>query len=124
MNDIIFPVKKIRIKIHGFILFFAMLTSLPLLASDILHIATDRTQQALFLKAEKLTYQANSVKYKKIYNQLHYYPLQPYLDQRRLLNTMRLSHVAEIDSFLTKYAQSPLDWPLRKAWLEFVAKKK
>ncbi len=123
MNDIIFPVKKIRIKIHGFILFFAMLTSLPLLASDILHIATDRTQQALFLKAEKLTYQANSVKYKKIYNQLHYYPLQPYLDQRRLLNTMRLSHVAEIDSFLTKYAQSPLDWPLRKAWLEFVAKK-
>jgi len=37
---------------------------------------------------------------------------------------MEISSAGEISSFLAKYRNSPLDWPLRKAWLKFLAKKK
>lgn len=100
-----------------------LLLSLELLANEKLQITTDKNQQQLFSKAEKLLGQSNSSTYTTLYNQLHYYPLQPYLDQRRLLKTMRLSDAAEIAAFLTKYQGTPLDWPLRKAWLKYLATK-
>jgi soluble lytic murein transglycosylase len=93
-------------------------------ASDNLQVATDVGQQRLFLKAEKMLAMTDSQQYKNVYNQLHYYPLQPYLDQRRLLKTMQLSSAGEIALFLKKYENSPLDWPLRKSWLEYLAKRK
>jgi len=91
--------------------------------TNTLKISTDKGQQRLFLQAERLISQSNSRQYKNLYNQLHYYPLQPYLDQRRLLDKMRLSDAGEIDSFLKKHENSPLDWPLRKAWLKYLAKR-
>lgn len=100
-----------------------LMTSISLQASDNLQIITDIGQQKTFLKAEKLLAKSYSQQYKSLYNQLHYYPLQPYLDQRRLIETMQLSSVGEIATFLEKYKDSPLDWPLRKAWLNFLAKK-
>ncbi len=93
------------------------------IANEPFKITSDKTQQQLFLRAEKFLSQPSSIQYKTIYNQLHYYPLQPYLDQRRLLHNMRLSNAAEINEFLIKHKDSPLDWPLRKAWLKFLAKK-
>ena len=92
-------------------------------ANDSLQVLTDVGQQRTFLKAEKLLVKSNSQQYQSLYNQLHYYPLQPYLDQRRLMKTMQLSSAGEITTFLEKYQHSPLDWPLRKAWLLFLAKK-
>jgi len=91
--------------------------------TNVLKISTDKGQQRLFLQAEKLVYQSNSRQYKDLYNQLHFYPLQPYLDQRRLLDKMRLSDTSEMAIFLKKHENSPLDWPLRKAWLKYLAKK-
>ena len=76
-----------------------------------------------FVQAEKQLWQINSPRFINLYNQLHFYPLQPYLDQRILLDHMTLSKVSEIDSFLKKYRGSPLDWPLRKKWLNYLAKK-
>jgi soluble lytic murein transglycosylase len=93
-------------------------------ASDNLQVVTDVGQQRIFLKAEKMLAMTGSQQYKNLYNQLHYYPLQPYLDQRRLLETMQLSSAGEIALFLKKYENSPLDWPLRKSWLKYLAKKK
>lgn len=87
-------------------------------------IQTDIGQQKLFLKAEKLLAVPNSREYKDTYNNLYYYPLQPYLDQRRLIDTMRLTSTGEIAKFLEKYEHTPLDWPLRKKWLTYLAKKK
>jgi soluble lytic murein transglycosylase len=92
-------------------------------ASTRLQIQTDIGQQKIFLKAEKLLRQSNSSQYKSLYNQLYYYPLLPYLDQQRLMNSMQLSSVNEIATFLEEHENSPLDWPLRKAWLLFLAKK-
>jgi soluble lytic murein transglycosylase len=92
-------------------------------ADENLQILTDIDQQITFLKAEKLLAKSYSPQYKVLYNQLYYYPLQPYLDQRRLMETMQLSSAGEIAAFLDKYKNSPLDWPLRKAWLQYLAKK-
>ncbi len=92
-------------------------------ASDSLKVVTDIGQQRTFLKAEKLLAMSYSQQYKNLYNQLYYYPLQPYLDQRRLMETMQLSSAGEIAAFLKKHEYSPLDWPLRKRWLTFLAEK-
>ncbi|GLX78505.1 lytic transglycosylase [Thalassotalea insulae] len=76
-----------------------------------------------FEKAEKQIWKANSATYQTLYNRLHFYPLQPYLDQKRLMTRMRLSSAKEIANFLTKYEGSPLDWPLRKKWLNYLIKR-
>lgn len=93
-------------------------------ASEPLMLAVDKIQQQRFIKAEKLIHKSQSAQYKALYNQLHYYPLQPYLDQKRLLNNIRLSKATEITHFLDKYKGTPLDWPLRKKWLKYLAKHK
>ena len=93
-------------------------------ASKPLILKVDKTQQLDFIKAEKIAYKSNSAQYQTLYNKLHYYPLQPYLDQRRLLHKTRLSDAAEITQFLKKHQGSPLDWPLREKWLNYLAKKK
>jgi len=97
--------------------------SFSLQASEPLKIAVDKVQQKNFIKAEKLTYKKDSAQYEELYNQLYYYPLQPYLDQKRLMNNVRLSDAKEISTFLNKYQGTPLDWPLRKKWLTYLAKK-
>ena len=77
----------------------------------------------VFIQAEKQLWQVGGPRFKELYNQLHYYPLQPYLDQQILIDHMSLSKVGEIDAFLKKYRSSPLDWPLRKKWLNYLAKR-
>ncbi len=77
-----------------------------------------------FQQAEKQVWQADSPRYTNLYNQLHYYPLQPYLDQKRLMHKIKLSDAPEIEKFLEQYQGTPLDWPLRKKWLNYLAKRK
>ncbi len=93
-------------------------------ASEPIKLSVNKAQQQSFIKAEKLTHKSNSVQFQTLYNQLHYYPLQPYLDQRRLMYKMQLSDATEINTFLDKYQGTPLDWPLRKKWLNFLASRK
>jgi len=93
------------------------------LANEPLQLKVDKSQQQLFLKAEKLSHKTSSAQYQDLYNQLHYYPLQPYLDQRALLKNMKLSSAPKIAEFLKKHKGTPLDWPVRKAWLKLLAKK-
>ncbi len=80
-------------------------------------------QRSTFLKAEKHVWKPDSPEYQNLYQQLHYYPLQPYLDQKRLMDKIRLSDAKEIEEFLTEYRGTPLDWPLRKKWLNYLAKR-
>ena len=83
----------------------------------------ENLQRKTFLQAEKQVWNDSSATYQNLYNQLHYYPLQPYLDQKRLMAKMKLSSASEINDFLTKYEGTPLDWPLRKKWLTYLAKR-
>lgn len=111
--------------VKNIILPFAIISyNSSLFASKPLTLTVDKVQQQNFIKAEKLAYKNNSHQYQALYNKLHYYPLQPYLDQKRLLHKMRLSDATEISEFLEKYQGSPLDWPLRKKWLNYLAEKK
>ena len=98
-------------------LFSVILVSAPTFASG------DNLQRKTFLQAEKQVWNNNSTTYQNLYKQLHYYPLQPYLDQKRLMNKMTLSSAPEITNFLKEYRSSPLDWPLRKKWLSYLAKR-
>jgi soluble lytic murein transglycosylase len=98
--------------------------SFSLQASEPFKIIVDKIQQKNFIKAEKLVNKSDSAQYQLLYNQLHYYSLQPYLDQRRLMNKMNLSDAQEISQFLEKYQDTPLDWSLRKKWLTYLANKK
>ena len=82
----------------------------------------DQQIRQTYLEAERLVWRSNSYRYQALYNQLYFYPLQPYLDQKRLMATMAISKIAEINHFLKTYQGTPLDWPLRKQWLYFLAK--
>jgi soluble lytic murein transglycosylase len=77
----------------------------------------------IFQQAEKHVWQPNSSRYQTLYQQLHYYPLQPYLDQQQLMHGMTMGDTKAISLFLEKYRGSPLDWPLRKKWLEYLAER-
>jgi len=101
---------------------FSVFSAFP---SQKLVLTTDKNLQDKFIKAQKLLSkgESNSVQYKQLYNNLHYYPLQPYLDQQRLKTNLSLTNANEINQFLAKYRSTPLDWPLRKPWLRYLAKK-
>ncbi len=75
-----------------------------------------------FLEAEKKIWKSDKAGFQQLYQQLHYYPLQPYLDQQNLMHNMDLSLAKDIDTFLNKYRSTPLDWPLRKKWLNYLVK--
>ena len=107
-------------------LLFPACIAVSLLSSAVFtSIAQASTEQrTTFLKAEKQVWQPNSPTYQALYRQLHFYPLQPYLDQKRLMDKIRLSDADEIEQFLAKYKGTPLDWPLRKKWLNYLAKRK
>ena len=105
-----------------------MLTSLALIVNNAYANKNytkpaDLQKRKVFIAAEKQVWQAHSSRYQNLYQQLATYPLQPYLDQKQLLHKMRLKDAKKIDNFLEKYKGSPLDWPLRKKWLQYLAKK-
>ncbi len=81
-------------------------------------------QQKTFIGAEKLLNNNDIAGYNKLYKQLDNYPLQPYLKMRQLIKSMQLTSGKEIMSFLEKHKGSPLDWPLRKSWLQYLVKHK
>ncbi|NQZ81440.1 MAG: transglycosylase SLT domain-containing protein [Colwellia sp.] len=80
-------------------------------------------QRKLYLSADKQVWKSDSNQYKRLYQQLNDYPLQPYLDQKRLMHNITLAKSSEILKFLDKYQGSPLERPLRKKWLKYLAKR-
>ncbi len=104
--------------------FFKSLLLTSLLASATTLASEASMQRKTFLQAEKQIWNSSSATYQNLYKQLHFYPLQPYLDQKRLMTKMKLSSMSEINNFLTQYEGTPLDWPLRKKWLSYLAKRK
>jgi soluble lytic murein transglycosylase len=83
----------------------------------------DREQQRiLFLKAERLAYNPNSSAFKEIMEQLEGYPLKPYVELKTLSKFPFMANKKQIEGFLGKYSSSPLDRPLRKKWLVYLAK--
>jgi soluble lytic murein transglycosylase len=83
----------------------------------------DREQQRkLFIKAERLAHNPNSSAFKKLMEQLEGYPLKPYVELRTLTKFPFMANKKQIERFLVEYESSPLDKPLRKKWLVYLAK--
>jgi soluble lytic murein transglycosylase len=80
-------------------------------------------QRELFTKAQRLAHNPNSGTFKKMMNQLDDYPLKPYVELKTLSQFPFMANKIQIENFLVKYESSPLDRPLRKKWLAYLAKK-
>jgi soluble lytic murein transglycosylase len=80
-------------------------------------------QRQLFLKAEYAAGLSKSRDYKKLLKKLDGYPLQPYIEQTYLKKHAFLRNKDQIRDFLARYKETPMEWPLRKKWLRYLAKK-
>ena len=69
-------------------------------------------------EAEKGSYQT----VEKWRQKLGDYPLFPYVELAYLKNHAFLSNKTRIRDFLSVYEGTPLDWPLRDKWLNYLAK--
>lgn len=79
-------------------------------------------QRKLFVKAEGLAHNPNSRAFKKLMSQLEGYPLKPYVELKTLSKFPFMANKSQIERFLSQHEFSPLDKPLRKKWLSYLAK--
>jgi len=104
-------------------LYFKKLLVAAALLFPVVTLAVEHSSmRKTFLEAEKKIWKSDRSGFQRLYKQLHYYPLQPYLEQQNLIQHMSMSLTKDIDDFLTKYRGTPLDWPLRKKWLNYLIK--
>ncbi|MCC2618007.1 lytic transglycosylase domain-containing protein [Aestuariibacter halophilus] len=80
-------------------------------------------QRKMFEKAEHVATNPKSWDYQYLEKQLKGYPLWPYIELKTLMAFPYLSNRDKIDRFLDAYADTPLDEPLRKRWLTYLAQK-
>ncbi len=80
-------------------------------------------QRKLFVQAESVANSPKSRTYKRLMDKLDGYPLKPYIEYKTLSNFAYLSNKKAIQTFLEDYRYSPMDRPLRKKWLNYLAKK-
>jgi soluble lytic murein transglycosylase len=80
-------------------------------------------QRNVFKALENIAAKPNSLEYKRLRKQLSGYPLEPYIEQTTLKAYPYLANLDKIDAFLSLYADTPLDRPLRHEWLYYLKKK-
>lgn len=74
-----------------------------------------------FTRAEAIAHNPNGSESKFLRQKLSDYPLTPYVQLKTLMRFPFLSNKKNIETFLDKYEGSPLDRPLRKKWLNYLA---
>ena len=79
-------------------------------------------QREIFVEAESLANNPQSADYHRLVAQLVDYPLLPYVQLKALMNNINRKNGPEIEAFLAKYENTPLDRLLRKKWLQYLAK--
>ncbi|WP_151172235.1 transglycosylase SLT domain-containing protein [Pseudoalteromonas ruthenica] len=95
-----------------------------LLAASLLHassasLASDNDD---FLEAEKVAWSGNYKEFKRLNSQLDH-PLKPYVEMAFYKRHPQLKYQTEIERFLSVYQNTPLEWPVRRAWLNYLAKR-
>lgn len=84
-------------------------------------LAKDESITDAFLTAEKMQYDRRLKKVTIHDERLLEYPLLPYIEQKFLLKHTKLANKSHFERFLKQYNGTPLDWPVRKKWLEYLA---
>ncbi|WP_404341619.1 transglycosylase SLT domain-containing protein [Pseudoalteromonas mariniglutinosa] len=72
-----------------------------------------------FLAAEKQAHYSSYSKFKQLTNALDH-PLKPYVEKVYWQRHPNIKHQSEIEAFLNIYQSTPLEWPVRKAWLAYL----
>ncbi len=101
----------------GFLLCLASI-SLQIKAGDLGEARTN------FVAAEKALRTNNHALFTSLAPLLTDYPLYPYLQYQHLVSDLKDQDSAQIDAFLTTYADTPLARQMRKRWLMELAKRK
>ncbi len=79
-------------------------------------------QRMEFLQAKLALQQGDNARYFLLSNLLRNYPLYPYLRFAELTQQMDHVNATQVDTFLQKYADTPLASRMRTAWLQNLAK--
>ena len=72
-----------------------------------------------FIDAEKEVKSASYQEFKSVINNLNH-PLKPYVEKAYWQRHPSLEHQTEIENYLNIYQHTPLEWPVRRAWLEYL----
>ncbi len=98
-----------------------ILTNLLMAPLSSASVSSEAALRDEFLQAER---QIGSLKFEQaqhVLKKFSAYPLQPYLEQRRLQQFLTADE--RIAEFLQQYKDTPMDWPLRKSWLLDLARR-
>jgi soluble lytic murein transglycosylase len=112
----------LELAIIRYLIWFLILTVFNFQLAYAQEVFSREQQRKLFIKAERLAHNPNSRVYKKLMKQLVGYPLKPYVELKTLSKFPFMANKKQIENFLAKYEYSPLDRPLRKKWLVYLAK--
>ncbi|NMP17846.1 transglycosylase SLT domain-containing protein [Thalassotalea sp. Y01] len=75
-------------------------------------------QRDVYLQASAKKWNVKSDAYRSKVAELQDYPLLPYFQLDQLQRNMTVRNKQPISEFLATYQGTPVDWPLRKAWLK------
>lgn len=75
-----------------------------------------------FERAEQIAHRPNSSEYQLLKRNLKDYPLWPYVTYKTLLRYPYISNENAIAEFLKDYSDTPMERPLRRKWLEHLAR--
>ena len=115
--------------LHLFIIISAIVCTIALSAIALTPSANAKTAEQrqlekyrkIFPKAEYAARQRKSRDYKIYHAQLEGYVLQPYIEYTYLRKHTYWRNRKQIREFLAKYENTPMEWPLRKKWLHYLA---
>lgn len=80
-------------------------------------------QRSRFLQAESALKKRDIQRFRELKEALESYPLYPYLEFADLSRRLGAAGNDEIETFLDRYAETPLAWRLRNAWLKLLARR-
>jgi soluble lytic murein transglycosylase len=80
-------------------------------------------QRGRFVQAESALRQRHMQRFRALRDELEDYPLYPYLEFADISRRLRTTKAHEIESFLERYADTPLAWQLRRTWLHLLARR-
>ncbi len=80
-------------------------------------------QRSRFLQAESALKKRDVQRFRELKEDLESYPLYPYLEFADLSRRLGAAGNDEIETFLDRYAETPLAWRLRNAWLKLLARR-
>lgn len=86
-----------------------------------LHCVEANIDNDAFLDAEKKVRYGDYQDFKMAISNLDH-PLKPYVEKVYWQRHPDIKHQAEIEDYLTIYQHTPLEWPVRKAWLSYLEK--